>query len=85
MSMCIPRNWVDMLPQEVCYRLADCITRKSDIPILVNAKWADMKRKGMRDKGFTKEDAVIYILELLDSNSCDFELTTDEYNELIKE
>ena len=83
--MCVPRNWTDMLSQDVYYRLADCITWKSDIPILINAKWSDMKNKGMDKKGFTKEDAVVAILELLDSNSCDFELTTDEYNELIKE
>lgn len=76
-------HWTDRLSNDVYARLCNCRSRKSDIPELVNAKWADFRAKGKDKQGFTKEDAVIDILELLDSNSQDIDLTRDEYDELL--
>lgn len=40
-------------------------------------------QESSKDKqGFTKEDALIAVLEHVECNGCDFELTLDEYNEL---
>jgi len=44
-----------------------------------------MKEQGKDKLGFTKEDALISVLELLDCNSQFFDLTTDEYKELWEE
>ena len=71
----------DRLPSEVYERLCACRNVKSDIPIMVNAKWQIMKERGLDAKGYTKEDALISILELLDANSQYYDLTEDEYNE----
>ena len=75
-------RWTDTLNFEVSTRLAECRTTKADIPMLVNAKWYSMKLAGKDKEGFTKEDALISILELLDCNSQCIDLTIDEYNEL---
>lgn len=77
-------KWTEHLSNEVYNRLANCRTLKSDLPALINAKWLSMKEAGKDKQGFTKEDAVVSILELLDCNGCDFEITMDDYNELIK-
>ena len=77
--------WIDRLEYGVYERLVNCKSKKSDIEPLVNAKWASMKEAGKDKEGFTKEDALASVLELLDSNSQDFDLTEDEYNELIRE
>lgn len=71
----------DRLPNEVYERLCACRNVKSDIPIMVNVKWQIMKERGLDAKGYTKEDALISILELLDANSQYYDLTIDEYNE----
>lgn len=70
------------LPSEVYERLCSCRNVKSDIPIMVNVKWQIMKERGLDAKGYTKEDALVSILELLDENSQYYDLTEDEYNEL---
>ena len=75
------KRWTDHLNNDVYTRLANCRTIRSDIPWLVNAKWLSYKETGKEQRGFTKEDALIEILELLDENSCFFDLTQDEYNE----
>lgn len=75
-------SWVENLPGEVSQRLGNCQSRKSDIETLVNVKWSDMVKKGKKEEGFTKEDALISVLELLDCNGQYFDLTEDEYNEL---
>lgn len=69
------------LPSEVYERLCECRNIKSDIPIMVNVKWQIMKERGLDAKGYTKEDALVSILELLDANSQYYDLTEDEYNE----
>ena len=71
----------DRLPSEVYERLCACRNVKSDIPIMVNVKWQIMKEHGLNAKGYTKEDALVSILELLDANSQYYDLTEDEYNE----
>lgn len=76
------KDWKDYLSNEVYIRLCDCRTIRSDIPQLVNAKWKSYQESGKADKGFTKEDCLIAILELLESNSCYFDLTEDEYKEI---
>ena len=75
-------KWTDRLSGDVYMRLCQCCSRKKDIPKLVNAKWADYRAKGKDKQGFTREDAVIDILELLDSNSQDIDLTRDECDDL---
>ncbi len=77
-------KWIQNLPNDVFSRLCCCRTIKTDIPILVNVKWSFM-RDNPKYQGFTKEDALISVLELLDSNSCYFDLTSDEYREYSKE
>lgn len=78
------KRWTDYLDEGVYTRLANCRTIKSDIPRLVNAKWHSYKQAGKDQKGFTKEDALVAVLELLDENSCSFDLTQDEYNEFCR-
>ena len=75
-------KWVDNLPSDVYNRLRNCRSTKEDIQTLVNVKWAAMKANGKQEQGFTKEDALVDILELLDSNGHFFDLTREEYDEL---
>lgn len=79
-------KWTDNLSNDVSNRLGNCKSIKEDLPVLVNAKWAWLKKQGKDKEGFTKEDALIQILELLDSNGQNVltDLTVDEYDELKK-
>lgn len=72
-------KWTDRLESGVYGRLCSCNSRMSDIEPLVNAKWGSMKETGKDQKGFTKEDALISILELLECNGQFFDLTAEEY------
>ena len=72
------KRWVDYLSRDVYIRLGECRTIKADLPELVKCRWATMEYP------FTKEDALIRVLELLDANSCYIELTTDEWDELVR-
>ena len=76
------KRWTDNLSEDVHSRLCNCRTIKADLPELVNVMWLAYIETGKADRGFTKEDALITILELLDCNSCDIELTREEYDEL---
>lgn len=76
------KNWTDRLRPEVDERLAACTTIRADLPELVAAKWAAMVEAGKREEGFTREDALVSVLELLDENGRNFDLTVDEYNDL---
>lgn len=80
-------SWMWNLPSDVCGRLGACHNTKEDISALVNIRWAWMKSHQEKFKKFTKEDALIYVLELLDANSQWqlANLTCDEYNELKRE
>lgn len=75
-------GWQKYLQPDVYYRLCNCRTIRADLGNLVNAKWLFYQESGKVEDGFTKEDALISILEFLDANSCCFELSRDEYNEL---
>ena len=77
-------KWTDYLSNSVFARLQGCMSLKEDLNELVDARWRWMQDKGKDKEGFTKEDALIYVLELLDANSCDnvADLTVDEYEEL---
>ncbi|NLE05248.1 MAG: hypothetical protein GX638_10690 [Crenarchaeota archaeon] len=78
------KNWTDNLTGDVYNRLGNCRTVKNDLESLVNAKWLSYKESGKDKDGFTKEDALISILELLDCNGFYVDLSRDEYNELCK-
>lgn len=73
------KRWTDNLSASVHDRLCACRTIKADLPELVNAKYLSYKEAG---KSLDKEDALIAVLELLDCNSCYFELTKEEYQTL---
>ena len=75
-------KWTDRLENGVYQRLCNCQSKKSDIQSLVNAKWGSMKEVGKDKDGFSKEDALVSVLELLDSNGQFFDLTTEEYEDL---
>lgn len=62
-------SWTDKLSGEVYTRLCECRNKKEDIPLMVNAKWESMVERGMDKRGYTKEDALVNILELLEANS----------------
>ena len=77
------QKWTDTLPADVYQRLAECHTIKADLEWLVAARWRWLQAN-KPDDGFVKEDALVYILELLDCNGrtwvCD--LTRDDYDAL---
>lgn len=72
-------KWTDHLSNDVDARLSACRTIKADLLPLTQAKWNHLKNRS----GFEKEDALVSVLELLDCNGCCFDLTTDEYNEIL--
>lgn len=76
------KTWTDRLPEDVHNRLCNCCSRKSDLEILVSAKWAAWIEEGRKEQGFTKEDALVYILDLLDCNGQFFDLSRGEYDAL---
>lgn len=75
-------RWTNNLPGDVYERLCHCRSTKSDIKVLVDARWNFMKDQGKDKQGYTKEDAIVMVLELLDENGQVYDLTHDEYNEL---
>lgn len=77
-------SWTDYLSEEVAHRLGECRSLRDDVPILVDAKWKYMCLKGKDKDGFTKEDALVEVLDLLDCNNQFFDLTKEEYESLIK-
>lgn len=40
------KKWIDFLPEDVYQRLANCNSVKSDIPVLVDAKWRGYRELG---------------------------------------
>lgn len=78
------KKWHEHLTDDVYNRLCNCKTIKNDLEQLVNAKWLNYQEKGKDKEGFTKEDALVDILELLDCNGFDADLSHDEYNSLRK-
>ncbi len=76
------KQWTDNLPEDVYNRLCNCRSRRSDIGLLANAKWAAMVAAGKKEQSFTKEDALVVVLALLDSNGQFFDLSPAEYDDL---
>ena len=73
-------HWTDTLSSGVYGRLCACRTIKADLEELVQARWNVVKLK----EGFTKEDALIDVLDLLDCNSVFIDLSRAEYDGLIE-
>lgn len=73
-------RWTDHLDEDVYERLCHCCSRKSDILPLARARWYFF----CNEYGSDKESALIYVLELLECNSQDFELSADEYASILK-
>lgn len=78
-------SWLDYLPYNVRLRLAQCQTTKDDLSILLDAKWQWAQDTG-HCNGYTKEDILSDILDLLDCNGLDSvtELTMEEWKNLVK-
>lgn len=78
-------SWLDYLPHNVYVRLVQCQTTKSDLPVLLDAKWQWAQNTGHYN-GYTKEDILVDILGLLDYNGLDnvTELTMGEWKSLTK-
>lgn len=75
------RRWTDLLSSAVYSRLANCLSTKADVLPLAQARWAWLKH--IKATGYEKEDALVYVLELLDCNSRVIELTKDEYDDIL--
>ena len=80
-------KFVEMLQAkkpDVYKRLCECHNTKEDLPYLVNIRWMWMQHKGKDKEGFTKEDALVQVLEWLDSNNQWqlADLTREEYDVL---
>ena len=78
------RKWTDRIPSEIHERLCECRNLKKDIKPMMEARWAEMVEAGKDKEGFTREDALVYILEWMDWNNQWFDLTREEYNALIE-
>ena len=78
-------SWLDYLPYNVRLRLAQCQTTKGDLSILLDAKW-QWAQDTDHYSGYTKEDLLDDILELLDCNGLDdvIVLTMEEWRNLTK-
>lgn len=75
-------KWTDSLKEDIYERLCGCYSTKDDILPLAQSRWSWIKQRE-RCELYSKEDALCFVLELLEANSCDFELTQDEYNEVL--
>jgi len=78
------RRWTDYLPSDVYDRLCNCSTTSQDISVLTDAKWRRMIDLGKDREGFIKEDALVFVLELLDSNGIDTEMDKETYESLCR-
>lgn len=79
------KHWTGYLSHDIYMCLAQCQTNKRDLPILLDAKWQWVQDTG-RYNGYTKEDILVDILDLLDYNGLESvtELTIEEWKNLIK-
>ena len=80
-----PTHWTEYLPCTVYVRLGECRTKKTDLPILLEAKWKWAQDTG-RYSDYTKEDFLVDILDLLDCNGLYSvtEFTHEEWNNLVQ-
>ena len=79
------KSWTELLPDNVYNRLCNCCTHKADIPVLLDARWQWAQDTDRDKQGYTKEDCLIYVLELLDSNGLEdiTDLTSIEWENLL--
>lgn len=79
------KSWTELLLDNVYNRLCNCCSRKTDIPILLDARWQWTQDTSRDKQGYTKEDCLIYVLELLDSNGLEdiTDLTSIEWENLL--
>lgn len=77
-------KWYEYLDKDVFNRLSQCTSTRGDLKPLVDAKWKFMKKQGKDKQGFTREDALISVLEHLDMNGQDdvADITKEEYEDL---
>lgn len=77
-------DWTYKLPDDVYTRLCECRNKKDDLEILIKTRWEWMKEKE-KYRRYTVEDAMVYIMELLDCNNQYYltNLTVDEYDDLL--
>lgn len=73
-------KWTYKLPGAVYERLCNCRNVREDIPVMIDAKWDHMVERGLDSKGYTKEDALVAVLELLDANGQYCDMTPEEYD-----
>lgn len=78
-------NWLDYLHGAVYCRWLDRETIKSDLPVLLDAKWR-WAQDTNHYSGYTKGDMLADILDTLDRNGLHdiIELTIEEWMNLIK-
>lgn len=79
-------KWTDYLADDVYRRLCECRSTKSDIVPLTQAKWTKIKSIQSDIKyGATKADALVLVLEHLDFNNQYFDLTKDEWDNILSQ
>lgn len=79
-------TWVDRLPENMRTRLAECRTIKADLDTLIRTRWGWMKEHGQGPaKGYTKMDAAIAVMELIDANGQIIDPTVEEWEALCSE
>ena len=74
-------NFLRALPVDVYNRLSGCRNRKDDIEILASCYFNEVLRN--KPGEWTPEDALVYIFELLDANGQFYDLTRDEYDDVL--
>lgn len=76
---------LDYLPYNVHVRLAQCQITKGDLSVLLDTKWQWTQDMGHYN-GYTKEDMLADILDLLDCNGLDSVawFTMEEWSNLVK-
>ena len=79
------KKWTEYLPENVYMRLCNCRSSRHDLQTLVNCKWRAMKEAGKDKEGFTKEDALVQILDLIDMNGQFCDISRAEYDALKSE
>ncbi len=76
MTMCRETLW-NGLDSDIYNRLCDCRSLKADI--LPLAKCIH------KNKGYDAEQSLVYVLEHLECNSQDFDLTKEEFEDLMQQ
>lgn len=78
------KKWVDYLPCDVYKRLCECRSTKSDLVPLTQAKWIMIQNNHSDELfGATKDDALVLVLDHLDWNNQYFDLTKDEWDNIV--